>query len=216
MAAYRTWGKRILDMSLVILLIPIWVPVVLLVAALVRLSLGSPILYRQQRPGYEGATFTLVKFRTMREAYDDEGIPLPDDQRLTRLGSFLRTSSLDELPELWNVMRGEMSLVGPRPLLMAYLDHYTPDQARRHDVLPGITGLAQVSGRQDLMFSARLALDVWYVENWSLWIDLKILLRTVGLVISGRGVRPGQTLEEVDDLGLSGNVFSPQSQGNEP
>lgn len=204
------------DLSLVVVLMPIWVPVALLVAILVRLSLGRPVLYRQRRPGYKGAVFTLVKFRTMSEAYDDRGNPLPDDQRLTSLGKFLRASSLDELPELWNVMGGEMSLVGPRPLLLEYLDHYTPEQARRHNVLPGITGLAQVSGRQDLMFSSRLALDVWYVENLSLLIDLKILLRTVGLVVSGRGVRPGQTLEEVDDLGLSGHVFPSKSQRKEP
>jgi lipopolysaccharide/colanic/teichoic acid biosynthesis glycosyltransferase len=203
---YRRWGKRLFDVGVVVLALPLWLPLLAAVAGMLRLVQGNPVFYRQIRPGLCGEPFTLVKFRTMREAYDDEGTPLPDVERLTTLGKALRATSLDELPELWNVLRGEMSLVGPRPLLTRYLDNYTPDQARRHDVLPGVTGLAQVSGRQDLKFSSRLALDVWYVDNVSLRLDIRILLRTIGLVLSRRGVHSGQTIDEVDDVGLWGGA----------
>jgi lipopolysaccharide/colanic/teichoic acid biosynthesis glycosyltransferase len=157
-------------------------PLLIVVAMAVAWDLGRPVLFRQRRPGWHGAPFDLLKFRTMREG--DGG----DGDRLTALGRFLRSTSLDELPELWNVVRGEMSLVGPRPLMMRYLERYTPEQARRHDVRPGITGWAQVHGRNALGWSGRLALDVWYVDNWSLALDVRILLLTVGTVLSRRGI----------------------------
>lgn len=162
-------------------------PVGAVCALLVRIRLGRPVVFRQVRPGLSGQPFTLVKFRTMEERYDD-GILLPDEERLTRLGRFLRRTSLDELPELWNVLRGDMSLVGPRPLLMEYLDRYTPEQARRHEVRPGITGLAQVSGRNALTWEGRLALDVRYVDHHTLWLDLKILTKTIWQVLARRGI----------------------------
>lgn len=149
---------------------------------------GNPILFRQPRPGLHGRPFTLIKFRTMRHGLDKQGNPLPDDQRMTRYGSFLRRSSLDELPELWNVLKGEMSLVGPRPLLMEYLPLYSPRQARRHEVRPGITGWSQVQGRNLVGWEERLEMDVWYVENRSFWLDIKILFLTVWTVLRGTGV----------------------------
>ncbi len=153
------------------------------VALLVRLSLGSPVIYRQPRPGLHGRTFQILKFRTMRDTTDAEGQLLPNRLRVTRVGQFLRRTSLDELPELVNVLRGEMSLVGPRPLRVLYLDRYTTEQARRHDVMPGITGWSQVNGRNALSWDERLALDVWYVDNASLWLDLKILFKTAVLLV---------------------------------
>ena len=158
-------------------------PVLAWVALAVAATEGLPILFRQQRPGLGGKPFTLVKFRTMRAPRGNKVWYLTDEQRITRLGRFLRATSLDELPELWNVLRGEMSLVGPRPLLMEYLDTYTPEEQRRHNMRPGITGWAAVNGRNALRFSARLELDTWYVDHWSLWLDLRILARTVGLVL---------------------------------
>ncbi len=149
---------------------------------------GWPPLFRQPRPGKDGRVFTLVKFRTMNQRTDSKGELLPDAERLTALGAFLRSTSLDELPELWNVLRGDMSLVGPRPLLVRYLERYTPEQARRHDVRPGITGWAQVCGRNALTWEEKLKLDVWYVDNWSLLLDFEILLRTVRAVLSREGI----------------------------
>jgi lipopolysaccharide/colanic/teichoic acid biosynthesis glycosyltransferase len=194
--------KRLLDLSAALVAAVVLAPVLVMAAVLIRLTMGSPVLFRQRRPGLYGKPFVLCKFRTMRFAYDHHGQPLPDPQRLTRLGRLLRKTSLDELPQLWNVLRGEMSLVGPRPLLMQYLDRYTPEQARRHDVRPGITGWAQVHGRQTLCFSKRLELDVWYVDHWSLWLDVKILGKTVLNVLRAEGVKLDQKAEEVDDLGL--------------
>lgn len=194
--------KRPLDLALAALAAPLLVPVGLAVAALVRARLGTPVLFRQERPGLHGRSFTMLKFRTMSDARGPDGALLPDDQRLTRFGRFLRATSLDELPGLLNVVRGEMSWVGPRPLLPQYLERYTPEQARRHDVPPGLTGWAQVQGRQDLPFSQRLAYDVDYVERQSFAFDLKILLLTVPKVLFGSGVRSGQDVREVDDLGL--------------
>jgi sugar transferase EpsL len=165
-------------------------PVLLLIALAVRCLLGQPVLFRQMRAGSHGRTFELLKFRTMTETRDAAGAPLPDDQRLTRLGGWLRSTSLDELPELINVLRGDMSLVGPRPLLPEYLPHYSPEQARRHDVPPGITGWAAVQGRNALSWERRLALDVWYVDHWSLALDLKILLMTVVTVLKREGISP--------------------------
>jgi lipopolysaccharide/colanic/teichoic acid biosynthesis glycosyltransferase len=163
-------------------------PVMGAIAVLVRLKIGRPILFRQQRPGYKCVPFFATKFRSMTDECDAQGRLLPDGERITRLGSFLRRSSLDELVQLWNVLRGDMSLVGPRPLLMQYLDRYTPEQARRHSVRPGITGWAQVNGRNDLSWEHKLAFDVWYVDHWSLSLDLRILAVTVWKVLKGEGI----------------------------
>lgn len=182
--------KRAMDLVLTVPALLLLAPVMLAVAAAVHLRLGNPVIFRQLRPGLQGQPFTLFKFRTMTEHLDGSGKPMPDSQRLTPLGRFLRRTSLDELPQLWNVLKGEMSLVGPRPLLMEYLPHYTQTQARRHEVRPGLTGWAQIHGRNATTWEARLAQDVWYVDHRSLGLDLKILWRTLtGL---GRGVEaPG-------------------------
>jgi lipopolysaccharide/colanic/teichoic acid biosynthesis glycosyltransferase len=164
-------------------------PVLLVIAALVRLFLGAPVLFRQERPGMHGRPFQLVKFRTMTEAKDAAGHLLPDTARLTRFGKFLRSTSMDELPELWNVIKGDMSLVGPRPLLTEYLSLYNARQARRHEIKPGLTGWAQVNGRNALSWEDRFELDVWYVENHSLLLDLKIIWMTLGIVLKRRGIR---------------------------
>lgn len=178
-------------------------PLILIVAIAVRVTMGRPVLFRQFRPGRLGNTFCLLKFRTMDNSRNCNGLLRSDAERLTRLGTLLRRTSLDELPQLWNVLRGEMSLVGPRPLLVEYVSNYTPTQARRHEVRPGITGLAQVQGRQAIPFSKRLEYDVWYVENQALSLDLWILCMTVLRVFRAEGIKPGQEVFEVDDLGLS-------------
>ena len=170
--------KRALDVAgslfaLVVLAVPL-----LLVALGVRIFMGSPVTFRQRRPGLGGAPFEIYKFRTMRDATDEAGAPLPDEKRLTAFGRFLRRTSLDELPELFNILRGDMSFVGPRPLLMEYLPRYSKEQARRHDVKPGLTGWAQVHGRNTVSWEERFALDVWYVDHWNLWLDAKILCLT--------------------------------------
>jgi lipopolysaccharide/colanic/teichoic acid biosynthesis glycosyltransferase len=175
---------RLAAMLILILSAPLW----LTAAIAIRWFMGSPMFFRQIRPGYRAHPFELYKFRTMRDARDKNGATLPDADRLTRLGRFLRSTSIDELPQLWNVLRGDMSLVGPRPLLAEYLDRYTPEQARRHEVLPGITGWAQVNGRNAISWEAKFALDVWYVDHWSLLLDLKILLRTLRSVIRRHGI----------------------------
>lgn len=180
--------KRTLDIFIVTLSLVLCAPVLLALALMVRGFLGSPILFRQVRPGHHGKPFNMVKFRTMLDAVDAQGNPLPDDQRLTRLGNFLRSTSLDELPELWNVLKGDMSLVGPRPLLMEYLPLYSPEQARRHEVRPGVTGWAQVNGRNALSWDEKFKLDVWYVDNQSLWLDIKILFLTVKKVLVREGI----------------------------
>mgnify|MGYP003799965917 FL=1 len=164
------------------------VPLMLCLALAVRFRLGSPVLFRQERPGLHGRPFMLVKFRTMTGAADTDGRPLPDADRLTRFGRFLRSTSLDELPELWNVLKGDMSLVGPRPLLMEYLPLYSPRQSRRHEVKPGLTGWAQVNGRNALTWEDRLEMDVWYVENRSWLLDLKIIWKTIGIVLHREGI----------------------------
>ncbi len=176
-------AKRAMDVVGAALGLALLLPVLTAIAIAVRVSLGCPVLFRQVRPGLHGLPFTIFKFRTMRPPRSGEVWYLTNEQRLTRLGRFLRDTSLDELPELWNVLRGEMSLVGPRPLLMHYLDTYTPDEKRRHDVRPGVTGWAAVNGRHSLLFKDRLALDVWYVDHWSLRLDLRILARTVAHVL---------------------------------
>lgn len=178
-------------------------PVFAGVAAAVAVDVGRPVLFRQQRPGLDGRPFTMLKFRTMREPQPGEAVYYRTDaQRLTALGGWLRRMSLDELPELWNVLVGEMSLVGPRPLLMEYLERYTEEQARRHDVRPGITGWAQIHGRQSIKFSRRLELDVWYVDHRSLLLDARILAKTILDVFRSDGVINGQGVDEVDDLHL--------------
>lgn len=175
--------KRLFDLVLASTLLVLVALPTLLIATVVRFRLGVPVLYSSQRPGLHGELFTLFKFRTMTDDRDESGELLADEKRLTRFGRFLRSTSLDELPELVNVVRGEMSLVGPRPLLPRYLDRYTAEQARRHEVRPGITGLAQVRGRNAISWEDRLALDVWYVDNRSFALDLKILAETVGAVV---------------------------------
>lgn len=180
--------KRVFDLLVAAMLMIVLSPLLLTVAMLVRLKLGSPVLFTQQRPGMQGYIFTLYKFRTMTDKQDATGQLLPDSERLTPFGRFLRSSSLDELLELWNVLKGDMSLVGPRPLLIQYLDRYTPEQARRHEMRPGITGLAQVSGRNALSWEEKFELDIWYIDNWSLWLDLKILSMTVLKVFKREGI----------------------------
>lgn len=175
------------------MLLVLTLPLQGVLAACIVWSMGTPVLFRQKRPGLGGRVFTVRKFRTMREAMGADGKPLPDSERLTSLGRFLRASSLDELPQLWSVVTGEMSLVGPRPLLVQYLDRYTPEQARRHEVKPGITGWAQVNGRNAVDWDRRLEMDVWYVDHWSLLLDLKILWMTVRKVLTRDGVTaPGE------------------------
>ena len=190
-------SKRLFDLTAALLGLLLLSPLLLVLAALVRTGLGRPVLFRQQRPGYRGKPFFLFKFRSMRDAHGPDGAPLPDDQRLTRLGRFLRAASLDELPELVNILRGEMSFVGPRPLLMQYLQRYSPEQMRRHDVLPGLTGWAQVNGRNALTWADKFRLDVWYVDHWSFWLDVRILFLTIGAVLRREGIsQPGQATAE--------------------
>lgn len=185
---YRDRLKRPFDVIVAAAALAACAPLMAALALAVRWRLGSPVIFAQPRPGRGGRVFRCLKFRTMTDARDSGGELLPDEQRLTPFGRWLRSTSLDELPELWNVLRGEMSLVGPRPLLVEYLDHYTPEQARRHEVRPGVTGLAQVSGRNALDWPRRLELDVQYVDHASLQLDLWILWRTVATVLSRRGV----------------------------
>lgn len=180
--------KRAADIILSGLGLILLSPIILFLAVMVRVLLGSPVLFRQVRPGLGGETFALIKFRTMRDTRDSQGDLLPDSDRLTTFGRFLRSTSLDELPELWNVLRGDMSLVGPRPLLVEYLHLYSPLQARRHEVLPGVTGLAQVKGRNTLSWEDKFDLDVWYVDNRSVRLDLAILWWTLGSVFRREGV----------------------------
>jgi lipopolysaccharide/colanic/teichoic acid biosynthesis glycosyltransferase len=184
---YSRRGKRILDLSLALPLAILSLPVAILVTVLIATTMGGPILFRQRRPGFRREPFVILKFRTMVSAGSATS-PEPDDQRLTGVGRWLRKTSLDEIPELWNVLRGDMSLVGPRPLLMEYLDLYTPEQMRRHEVPPGLTGWAQVNGRNALTWKDRFALDLWYLDNLSLKVDLRVLLLTLGQVISGEGI----------------------------
>lgn len=180
--------KRLFDVTVAAVLLVVLAPLLLLLAVLVALLLGRPVFFVQQRPGRHGRPFKLIKFRTMVDARDASGNLLPDAQRLTRFGRWLRATSLDEVPELWNVLKGDMSLVGPRPLLIEYLPLYSPVQARRHEVRPGITGWAQVNGRNDISWEEKFALDVWYVDNQSLLLDLKILLLTMLRVVQRKGI----------------------------
>ncbi|MBK5275236.1 MAG: sugar transferase [Desulfuromonadales bacterium] len=199
--------KRLFDLVMVLLSAPLWVPALLGVSIVVRLVLGRPVLFCQERPGRGGKPFIIYKFRTMRNVAKACGMPLPDDQRLTSFGKFLRSTSLDELPELINVLKGEMSLVGPRPLLMEYLPLYTPEQARRHDVLPGITGWAQVNGRNAIGWEEKFKFDVWYVDNRSLLLDMRILRMTLIKVFNREGIsQEGQsTMEKFSGSNSVGN-----------
>jgi sugar transferase EpsL len=192
--------KRACDLAFALFGLVVAWPLLLVLAVLVWLYHGRPILFRQQRPGLRGRPFVLLKFRTMTDERDAQGNLLPDAQRLTSFGRFLRSASLDELPELWNILRGDISLVGPRPLLMQYLDRYTPEQARRHDVRPGITGWAQINGRNALDWEQRFVLDVWYVDHVSFWLDMKIIALTVWKVVSRDGIsQPGHaTMQEFE------------------
>lgn len=190
-SGWRSAAKRATDVTGALVGLVLLSPVLLLLAVAVRLALGSPVLFRQPRLGRGGRQFTVWKLRTMTDRRDPDGQLLPDAERLTGLGRFLRASSLDELPELWNVLRGQMSLVGPRPLLVQYAPLYTAEQARRHEVLPGITGWAQVNGRNTTTWEQRFALDTWYVDRWSLSLDLRILLRTAGQVFRREGITYG-------------------------
>ena len=180
--------KWVFDAFMVIMAAPLWVPLMLLVAILVRWRLGSPVFFRQRRPGLGGRIFELIKFRSMIDAWDANGRPLPDAERLPAFGRRLRGTSLDELPELLNVLKGEMSLVGPRPLLVQYLSRYSAEQARRHELPPGLTGWAQVNGRNSVSWDERLAMDVWYVDHWSIWLDVRILAKTVFTVVRREGI----------------------------
>jgi lipopolysaccharide/colanic/teichoic acid biosynthesis glycosyltransferase len=185
---YARRGKRLFDLWAALALLVVLSPLLAVLAVLVIVTAGRPVLFRQRRPGRDGEIFTLFKLRTMREAGDGSGRALPDAERLTRLGRLLRAASLDELPELWNVVRGEMSLVGPRPLLVEYLDRYSARQRRRHEVRPGITGWAQVNGRNALTWERKFELDVWYVEHLSFALDLRILALTGWRVVRGEGI----------------------------
>ncbi len=184
----RVLVKRFFDMTFTILLLLVLFPIVVLVAGLVRYNLGRGVIFRQVRPGRHGRKFEMLKFRSMRDAVNAEGLLLPDSARLTTFGEKLRATSLDELPGLWNVLRGDMSLVGPRPLLVEYLSLYSNDQARRHEIQPGITGWAQVNGRNAISWDEKFKLDVWYVDNQSLWLDIKILLLTAKKVFVKEGI----------------------------
>jgi sugar O-acyltransferase (sialic acid O-acetyltransferase NeuD family) len=188
MSAYHRWGKRGLDVLALLAASPFVLPVVIVVALVVRLQMGSPVFFRQVRPGYKAKPFTLLKFRTMNSVRDKQGSLLSDEKRLTKLGELLRRYSMDEIPQLWNVLKGEMSLVGPRPLLMQYLNRYTAEQARRHEVKPGVTGWAQANGRNALSWEERFQLDVWYVDHWSIWLDLRIIAKTIRKVYLREGI----------------------------
>jgi sugar transferase EpsL len=200
--------KRFFDMINGVVLLILLAPVMIILAVLVKLKMGSPVLFRQKRPGLGGRPFYLFKFRTMGDLYDKQGQLLPDGQRLTSLGQKLRKYSLDELPQLINVVRGELSFVGPRPLLMHYLDRYSPEQARRHEVKPGITGWAQINGRNAISWEEKFEFDVWYVDNRSFWLDLKILWLTLLKVVRAEGISGGNSATMSEFLGTS--------QGEEP
>ena len=197
--------KRAIDILATTTGLCVLAPVFVVTAVLVRLKLGSPILFTQQRPGLHGKPFKMMKFRTMTDGRDAQGHLLPDAQRLTPFGRFLRSSSLDELPELLNVLKGDMSLVGPRPLLMEYLPLYSAEQARRHEAKPGITGWAQINGRNAISWEQKFVLDVWYVENQSLWLDIKILLLTVGKVFKREGISAAGEVTMTKFTGSSGS-----------
>ena len=191
------FSKRLFDLTFAIIALVILSPIMIATAILVRIYIGTPILFKQQRPGYKGRPFLIYKFRTMTNRFTPDGSLLPDSERLTRFGHLLRSLSLDEWPELFNILRGDMSFVGPRPLLMDYLPLYSPEQARRHDVVPGLTGWAQVNGRNTVDWPARFNMDIWYVDHWSFWLDIRIIFLTVWKVLSREGInQEGQSTVE--------------------
>jgi lipopolysaccharide/colanic/teichoic acid biosynthesis glycosyltransferase len=203
--------KRLFDIVVSGAIMVLGSPVFLVVALLVRIRLGSPVIYRQERPGMHGRPFTIYKFRTMVDTTDERGVLLPSIERTPPFGHRLRSLSLDELPELWNVLKGDMSLVGPRPLMMSYLPRYTAEQARRHEVRPGITGLAQISGRNALTWEQKFVLDVEYVDHHDLRMDLSILVRTFGAVLSREGIRHGENLDMPEFLGTEAPAAGPEA-----
>ena len=198
--------KRVLDIFISLAALIILSPLMLVTAVMIKAFMGSPFIFKQMRPGLKGKPFYMYKFRTMTDETDEQGNLLPDELRLTRLGKFLRSTSLDELPELFNVIKGDMSLVGPRPLLMQYLERYTPEQARRHEVKPGITGWAQINGRNAITWEEKFVLDVWYVDNWSLWLDMKILAMTVVKVLKREGISAAGEATMPEFLGISNEI----------
>lgn len=203
---WRRFVKRAFDASAATAGLVATAPLLAASAVAVRASMGSPVLFRQKRPGFGGRTFRVFKFRTMSDARNERGELLSDAERLTRVGRLLRHTSIDELPQLWNVVRGEMSLVGPRPLLVQYLERYSPEQRRRHDVLPGITGWAQINGRNAVGWDEKFALDVWYVDHWSLALDARILLLTAWKVLRGDGVEAVGEVTPEEFQGPAGNA----------
>ena len=202
MNLYKAFGKRLLDLVIAVPAVIIGSPIFLIVAVLVRVKLGSPVIFSQVRPGRNEKPFTIYKFRSMLDEYTADGRQLTQTERLTKFGRMLRSTSLDELPELFNVIRGQMSLVGPRPLLMEYIGYYTPEHNRRHEVRPGISGWAQIKGRNTLLRSERLNMDVWYVDHLSLRLDLEIIAGTLGKVVHREGVIADPNVVDIDDVGL--------------
>lgn len=208
--------KRVLDIIISFLALIVLSPLFLIISIIVVIQYGPPIVFKQNRPGYQGQIFTILKFRTMHNRTDEHGNLLPDAQRLTKFGRFLRATSLDELPELINVLKGEMSIVGPRPLLVEYLDRYSPHQFRRHEVLPGITGWAQIHGRNAITWQEKFDLDVWYVDNWSIWLDLKTILLTIVKVLRREGIsQPGHETAE-PFFGNPPETSDPSSSEHQP
>ena len=196
--------KRIIDLTISSILLLLFLPLMLLIAIVIACTMGTPVIFRQQRPGLHGRLFTMCKFRSMSNERDSNGELLPDSERLTSTGQFLNKTRLDELPEFYNVLKGDMSIVGPRPLLAEFLEKYTPEQARRHNVRPGLTGLAQVTDISYMPISKKLELDTQYADNQSLWLDFKIMMATIPKVIGSRGVDPyPASVEKIDDLGFS-------------
>jgi lipopolysaccharide/colanic/teichoic acid biosynthesis glycosyltransferase len=200
-SGWRLAVKRAIDVSGAAIGLVATAPVQAAVAAAIRVTMGSPVFFRQARPGRHARTFHIYKFRTMTDAHDANGELLPDEARLTAVGRFIRSTSLDELPQLWNVLRGDLSFVGPRPLLVRYLPRYSREQARRHDVLPGITGWAQINGRNALDWNSKLALDVWYVDHWNLLLDFRILARTAGAVLRRDGISNAESATMPEFMG---------------
>jgi len=209
---YKCYLKNLIDLFLGFLIFILLIPLLMLLSLFVFFSMGSPIFFKQERIGKNNKPFIMYKFRTMREPKEGENRLLSDADRVTKVGAFLRKTSLDELPEIINVIKGEMSLVGPRPLLDLHLELFDDQQLRRHDVKPGMTGLAQVMGRQSLSFTQRTALDVKYVENLSLWLDIKIIVKTILVVLGADGIKTGQKFEEVDDVGLKDLIEKKQKE----
>ena len=198
--------KSVVDRLLAGFMLILLSPFIAILAIAIYIKMGSPVVFSQPRGGKDNSIFTFYKFRTMTDEKDSDGNLLPDMKRLTPLGEFLRQTSLDELPQLWNVLRGDMSFIGPRPFVAAYLERYTTEQARRHDVKPGITGWAQINGRNSISWEEKFALDLWYIEHWSLWLDLKILVSTVFKIVSKEGVDEDQNTTSTEFMGTSGQL----------